>query len=95
MEYLLSFGNSNLLHVDIHYFHQTLCPCCHGLAGNLLNAPDDLEGNGVRANSLTVSCMGYRHRRALEILSFVKIEAATSFNMKTAGINQFCSFLGL
>ena len=62
MEYLLSFGNSILLHVR----HPSLSSlsCYHGLAGNLLNAPD-LEGNGVPADALT--CMAYKHGRAPEI----------------------------
>ena len=68
----------------------------NALAGNLLNALDLLEANVFTTNVLTVPChvMSYKLGTALEIWSSVKIEAATSFNVKTAG-NESCFFLGL
>ena len=68
----------------------------NALAGNLLNALDLLEANVFTTNVLTVPChvMSYKLGSALEVWPLVQIEASTSLNLKTTGI-ECCFFLGL
>ena len=68
----------------------------NALAGNLLNALDLVEADIVTTDIFTVPChvMSYKLGSAIEVRPFVQIEASTSLNLKTTGI-ECCFFLGL